>query len=285
MTRMRPPQAPVIFDIHGVLLGRTEPPGHRPAGEIVDGLRRAGYPVRFLTNGSSNPRAALCAQLAQAGIEAEAAEVFTAAHSAAHYLRRRGDAGEVRRVWVIGSPALREEIRCGCGRAVEWAAVPEEADTVVVSRDPSLTDDLLARLANVASLDLIATCRDRQFPAGAGLETGPGPTVVRVEQALRRSAHVVGKPNPYVLTQVMGLGAELLPYTVVVGDSPEQDIALARRAGARSVLLAGPGPGSSPSAGAAPARDPAPVASDPSHEADHTIRALDQLMSLLEVTP
>lgn len=271
MTLMTPRQAPLVFDIHGVLLGREEPSGHRGAGEVLSELRLAGYPVRFLTNTSSTPRDQLCHQLAKAGIEARESEIYTAAQSVAHHLRRARSDGRTPSLQVIGSEQLRSEIRAHCGDTVRWAEQPEEADTVVISRDPSLTDALLERLGKCDSLELIATCRDRHFPNGGRVDTGPGTTVERVERALGKRAQVLGKPNPYVLTQVMGLAPEILPYTVVIGDSVDQDIALSRHAGTRSVLLLDAG------------HEQDPDKPEPEFQADHTIQALDQLLTLLKV--
>lgn len=271
MTLMASRQAPLVFDIHGVLLGREEPSGHRGAAEVLHALRSAGYPVRFLTNTSSTPRSMLRQQLERVGIQADVAEIYTAAQSVAYHLHQRGAGGDKPRLHVIGSDQLRSEISAHCGDTVIWADQPEEADTVVVSRDPTLSDALLRRLGKSESLELIATCRDRSFPNAGRVHTGPGPTVERVEQALGKRAHVIGKPNPYVLTHVMGLSQAVLPYTVVVGDSIDQDIALSKQGGTRSVLLAAGGSGET--------IDASPAAL----KADHTIHALDQLLSLLEV--
>lgn len=174
---------------------------------------------------------------------------------------------------MIGSPGLREEIARSCGPAVAWAD-PEDADTLVVSRDPNLSDDLLARLARTRDLRLIATCRDLAFPSGTALEPGPGQTLARVERVLGRTALVAGKPNPEVLTAVMGIPAAELADTLVVGDSPEQDIALGRQAGARTVLIAPP-----------PGSPPHPDGRAGGVAADHVIHALDELLELLEVAP
>ncbi|ERE04133.1 MULTISPECIES: HAD-IIA family hydrolase [Chromobacteriaceae] len=250
--------APLIFDLHGVLLGRREPAGHQPAGEVLRQLRAAGHPLRFLTNSSSVGRQQVAKQLASAGVEVDAGEVYTAAMTVAHYLRR---CGRPRKLFVVGSDALRAELDAICGGLLSWAA-PEEADTVVASRDPALDEETLRRLARAAQPQLIATCRDLGFPDGDGIHPGPGQTVARVEQALDAQALVLGKPNPYALASVMDLPAPLSDC-VVIGDSPLQDVALARNAGAKAVLVA--------SGGDAPGGP----------EPDWRIDAIDQLLPLL----
>src|SRR5205809_1360798 len=129
----------LVFDIHGVLMGRREPVGHRPPGEVIGALRAAGYPMRFLTNSSSVSRHAFAGQLAAEQVEVMADEIYTAAIVVSHYLLSSRSPS---RLYVIGSPVLRDEIATMCGNRVVWVP-PEEADTVVVSRDPLLTDEVL----------------------------------------------------------------------------------------------------------------------------------------------
>jgi HAD superfamily hydrolase (TIGR01450 family) len=254
----------LVFDIHGVLMGRREPADHRPGGEVIACLRAAGCSVRFLTNSSSITRSMMVGQLAAVGVEVMEEEIYTGAIAVARYLQ--SSASPIRLV-VIGSQVLRDEISLLCGDRVIWAE-PEEADTVVVSRDPSLTDEFLERI-NRSSSCLIATCRDADFPMGTGRVQGPGPTVSRVEAALKSVAHVVGKPNRYVFTDVMGLTAEDLDRTVMIGDSMDQDIALANNAGIKSVLLLD---------------GDARAASGSSWCPNHVILALDELLLLFQVT-
>lgn len=227
----------LVFDIHGVLLGRTEPAGNLRPGPVLAHLRSAGYQIRFLTNSSSVSRSAMAAALEDAGIEAGADEVFTAATTLAHYLRH---CETPKTLCTIGSEQLREELAHAGNGAIRQAG-PDEADMIVVSRDPTLDQATLDRLARNSKVRLLATCRDSRFPNGERIDIGPGPTVERVEAALGRKAHVLGKPNPYALSAVMGITPATMRATLVIGDSREQDIALAANAGARSVLLAAGG--------------------------------------------
>ncbi|UUZ54253.1 HAD hydrolase-like protein [Massilia sp. H-1] len=109
---------------------------------------------------------------------------------------------------------------------------------VVVSRARLLDRDTLDQLACNRGVRLLATCRDARFPNGERVDIGPGPTVELVESALGRAAHVLGKPNPYALTAVMGIPRGELAATLIIGDSLHQDIALANNA-KRALGLAG----------------------------------------------
>lgn len=271
-TRMPGPRfRHLVFDIHGVLLGRFEPAGHLPPGAVMARLRAAGYGIRFLTNASSVSRGKMAAILEDAGIEADSSEVFTAATTVAHYLRH-GDTP--RRLFAIGSDELRDEITRTGGNAIRWVG-PDEAEVVVVSRDPTLDRTTLDLLGRNGGIHLIATCRDSRFPNGERIDIGPGPTVELVEHTLGQVAHVLGKPNQYVLTTVMGIASGEMAATLVIGDSLDQDIALANNVGAGSVLLLPPNAGRSAAAACATQADgafPRP---------DRVIRAIDELLDFL----
>ncbi|UUZ48669.1 HAD hydrolase-like protein [Massilia sp. B-10] len=184
---------------------------------------RPGYRIRFLTNASSVTRESIAATLREAGTEAAAADVFTAATTVAHYMRhcdtprslfyhRLGCAA--RRIaarWRQPDPRGRtggrghgrRQPRAGC-----WTATPSTSSPAT---------------AGFACLRPAAT----RFPNGERVDIGPGPTVELVESALGRAAHVLGKPNPYALTAVMGIPRGELAATLIIGDSLHQDIALA----------------------------------------------------------
>lgn len=226
----------LVLDIHGVLVVARPWPGELTPGKFIARLREAGCRISFLTNASSLTRAGVADALRRDGILAVEKEVFTAGMTVAHYLCALG---QRMRLYLIGTPVFRDEIQRACGDRAEWVE-PECADFVVVSRDANLREETLARLRNAQDACLLATCRDGMFVHEGRLEAGPGPTVERVERAMGRSALVIGKPNPYVLTHVIGLTPQELRATLVVGDSPDQDVGLGRNAGCRTVLMTEP---------------------------------------------
>lgn len=184
----------------------------------------------------------------------------------AHYLRA---SSKRHRLFAIGSTELRNEITHTCGDYVQWVA-PSDAETVIVSRDPALDNAMLDCLASGGDMRVIATCRDQYFPNYNSIEMGPGPTIDRVEKALGRTAYVLGKPNPYVLTAVMGIPASEMSSTLIIGDSIEQDIALSQNAGAVSALLTSTSPTKITN-----------TSSISSPKPDYIIQAIDELLTLL----
>lgn len=252
----------IILDVHGVILG-LDVEAEACARETIGYLRAAGFPLRFLTNSSSVSRSKLVRDLASAGIVADEAEVFTSATTVATFLRSKARSLGL---YVVGSPSLREEIQRVCGELIDWSS-PEDADVIVVSRAPWLDEHLLKRLAANEHAIILATCRDGYFADGSGTHVGPGRTVTLVERAAERTAVVVGKPNPYVLTDVMNLNEQEIRRCLVVGDSIAQDVMLARNAQARSVFLS-------------PSSDAPADASDA--QPDFTIRRLNELLTVIK---
>ena len=76
----------VLLDIDGVIVTSWRPIDGAPAA--VDAVRRAGYPVRFVTNTTSRPAAEIADLLRAAGVEVGDGELITAGVATADLLRR-----------------------------------------------------------------------------------------------------------------------------------------------------------------------------------------------------
>lgn len=222
-----------IVDVHGVLLGRQHYDAS-PPGDLISGLREAGYLVHIVTNSSSITAADLASELVAYGVPVCSSDVVTMAMVAAHRLSSIG----VSKVAVIGSDVLRAELkRLVLGlRVVEVGA----SDVLLVTRDPALTEGTLDLLRRCPPRRIFATCKDTAFVDASGIHAGPGATVRRVELAADREAILVGKPDPYTLTEYLGLRGDELGTAVVIGDSLIEDAELAERAGCRALIIGTP---------------------------------------------
>ncbi len=126
-----------------------------------------------------------------------------------------------------------------------------------LTRGGLLPDFDAATLADGFAPDclFVAANLDADYPVEGGVRMpGCGETVDRVAERLGRGYDVVaGKPGTYMLECVerdLGLTADEI---VVVGDNPASDVAMARAAGCRSILI-GPGEAGDGGASAAVAR-------------------------------
>ena len=75
----------VLLDLLGVIYDADTPIAGAVAA--VERLRRAGLPLRFVSNTTRTPREAMIEQLAALGIEVTDAELLTPARAAVEWLR------------------------------------------------------------------------------------------------------------------------------------------------------------------------------------------------------
>ena len=113
---------------------------------------------------------------------------------------------------------------------------------VVIGLDPGFNYQKLAEALDVLqknNCQIIACNRDRNYPAqGDKILPGCGPIVAAVENACGREAdYVVGKPSTFMIKSI-ARETNLKPREIlIIGDSYETDIHMAKRFGSPSVLI------------------------------------------------
>lgn len=229
-----------VFDLDGVMyLGDTAIPY---AADAVLRLRKAGRQVFFLTNNSGRTRADYCAKLAAVnGLSVSEEAIFTSAYATALYLKQRGAAG--RSAFVIGEPGLAAELQASGGLDCITrpdSVDPGDIDYVVIGIDRQFTYDKL-RFAHAAitrgHAQFIATNRDATFPMEVGEIPGGGSLVAALATATGREPVTIGKPETHAYEAILQAARVTAPESVMVGDRLDTDIAVGRRAGARTVLV------------------------------------------------
>jgi NagD protein len=226
----------LALDLDGTLyLGGRLFPATLP---FLTRIRRLGLGRTFFTNNSSVSTAGYVKKLNALGIDADASDIYSSTHCTLDYLR--AERPEIRRLFVLGTPALREEfVENGFAAAGETNS--DEPDAVIVGFDTTLSYDRVCRAAWWISKGkpFIATHPDRVCPTDE-------PTVlVDCGAMCRMLAHatgrepdlVLGKPDPRMLRGVMERH-DLEPAELgVVGDRIYTDMAMARAAGAVGILV------------------------------------------------
>ena len=222
-----------LLDVEGTLVAdkRYQPiPG---AVEFISALRRAGLPLRLITNNTTDSKAALLDKLARAGFDFRIAELHTCIGAAVHHLRTTGAS----RCLVLGSPALGEMF------AGEGLAVVDEngVDAVIVGLDTGLTYERLRLACDAVGREgasLIALHRNRLL---IDIEGRCAPSVGAIVEAIAYATQVepvlIGKPSPAYYRQALddlGLPAESV---MVVSDDPLSDLAGAKRMGMGAALV------------------------------------------------
>jgi HAD superfamily hydrolase (TIGR01450 family) len=204
--------------------------------DFLDRMTRLGIGYTFLTNNSSRSLKDYLLHLQHMGIEATADQLYTSTLSTMDYLRR--EFASVRRLFVLGTPSLREEF-AEAGFSV--VADEEEPEAVVVGFDTTLT---FTRLCQAAwwikrGKPFIATHPDRVCPTDqptvlvdcgsvcACLQTATG----------KPPLTVLGKPDPRMLTGILERHSLHPSQLAMVGDRLYTDMVMAHRAGALGVLV------------------------------------------------
>jgi len=216
----------VILDMDGVLY-RGES-AISTATRAMAALADAGIEVVAVTNNARSSPSAYSEKLAGFGIDLPAEKIITSGTALTAFLADRENHATV---FVAGSGELRRAVVAA--GAQETDGVPTY---VVAGIDGDMTVGELgiaaAHLLNGA--ELVVSNADRLIPTADGFEPEAGAVAAFLESASGKTAHVVGKPNPGIFDlaiDTLGVPRERI---LMVGDTPETDLAGARAAGIRA---------------------------------------------------
>jgi HAD superfamily hydrolase (TIGR01450 family) len=232
----------VVFDLDGTLLHANDPGGPRGAHpiagavETVERVRAGGRRVLFFTNGTGRPPAQYAAEIRSLGFTIADAEFMNPAVVAARWIARRHPG---KSVLVLGGPGVVAPLR-EAGIETIAASRPALADVVLVGWDDALTYAALRAACESiwAGAPLFATSTASVFPVSGGAAPGwSGAIAAGIRQTTGVRAVTLGKPSQIALREACRTLSVRPARTLVVGDDLELEIAMARRAGARSALV------------------------------------------------
>jgi HAD superfamily hydrolase (TIGR01458 family) len=222
--------AAILLDVDGVLhVSGKALPG---AAQAVSELRAAGHRLRFVSNSTTRPRAALAADLRRLGVDLDDEELQTTPRAAAHTL-----AGK--RVLALTMPAIVEDLD-----GVEL--VGEGADAVLIGGlDEDFESGRVFSYMNLArafaeleaGAELYCLHKNRWWQTARGAMLDSGAFVAGLEYAAQIEATVLGKPSmAYFDAALEALDAEP-SLTWMVGDDWESDVVGAQRCGLKTILV------------------------------------------------
>lgn len=200
---------------------------------FLEKLRRAGIDYTFLTNNTSRSKADYVRKLCAFGIDCTEAQIYTPADSTIVYLRKHYP--DRKSIAVLGTPSLCAQFEAA-GFRVTWDA----PQAVVVGFDTGLTYENLCRTAWWISQGrpFIATHPDLVCPTDEPtVLVDCGSVCAALTAATGKNPVVLGKPDPSILLDLcrsLDLAAD---QVAMVGDRIYTDMAMARAAGALSVLV------------------------------------------------
>ncbi len=218
----------VILDMDGVLFrGNTPIDG---AAEAVHDLQSNGIKVVCVTNNARRSSEDYAQKLGGFGIELDPSNIFTSGMAVAHYLTTQSDRPKTH---TVGSDALRDTLLAA------GATESDDPEFVIAGIDLDLKiSDLTPAIRHLANgAVLIASNADAVIPTADGPEPEAGPIAAFLESASGQKAIMLGKPQ----TEIFDIALERLGLTsdevIMIGDTPETDIAGAHNAGLRSILV------------------------------------------------
>jgi 4-nitrophenyl phosphatase len=253
-----------VLDVDGTLvLGTRDGGDFAPlpgAVELTALLADRGVPYAVFTNGSAKSPGYYVDALRAVGLTIPDEGVLTPVSSAIDVLRSRGH----RRVLVLGT-------RDGIGAPLTDAGLQPlftgdaGADAVLIGLFRGFgMADLDAAYDAVSAGAALYTCSEARFVAtAAGTKLGTSRAIAGALHAVTGvRAELVGKPSRHAIDTVAGQLGVPPAELVIVGDDPDLEIGMARRAGAFGVLVGSAGSG----------------------DADLRLDGVDALVALLEPT-
>ena len=233
----------LIIDMDGVLWHGTQ----AIAGLIEFFQTLNDLDIRYIlaTNNASLTPEQYVTKLANMGVTVSQKQILTSGMATALYLSERVNPKETR-VFVVGEdgatqPLLDLGFTLTGLYEVDNSDKPEQkgADIVVCGKDETLTWAKLATASlNIrAGASFIGTNADTTLPTEHGITHGNGAILAALEVATGVSPTIIGKPEPIIYQQALGLLGISPDETVALGDRLETDILGAVRTGIRSIMV------------------------------------------------
>lgn len=222
----RPPRG-ILLDLDGTVWEEDVAITGAPAA--VEALRRAGRPMRFVTNTTRRPRRTLAELLQGIGIAAQSDDIFTPPRAVAAWLRTAG----LDRIAVYLPSESLEEFS-------DFEIDDTEPQAVVIG---DLGDEWTFERLNGAfqavlrGARLLALHKNRFWKTERGLTLDAGPFVAALEFATGEEAVLVGKPSrDFFETAARSMGLTV-GDVAMVGDDLESDIRGMQAAGGLGILV------------------------------------------------
>lgn len=221
----------VLFDLDGtVYYGSKLIDG---ANDTVKFFREAGKRIYFATNNSTKTRKQIFEKLLKIGVDCKFDEVLTSGYLAALYAQQEN----LHNMYIFGSENLRTEFD---EMSVSYNQT-ESAENLLIGYNPHMTYENLADALQVAlhAKTIIACNKERTFPGeGKKLMPGCGAMTAPIEWCAKRECDVVvGKPSTLMIELVSKLEKTPSYRLLMIGDTYESDIVMAKLAGAKHILI------------------------------------------------
>ena len=202
------------------------------ANEIIKYARQNYGTIFFITNNSAKKRKNIYKKLIQLGIDLKENELINSSYVIAKYLKENN----YKNVYCIGTEDLREEIS-----SFGVNPLSKEPEVVVVGYNINFNLKDFEGILNTPKKDykIIIANQERIYPRDGGIITpGAGAIIAALEYTLNRKIDLVmGKPNPLMLELMTKDLKFKSDEILVIGDSFESDVQMAKSFGSESILI------------------------------------------------
>ena len=203
------------------------------ANETIRFFRDAEKKVYFTTNNSTKTRKQIFEKLLKIGVDCKYDEVITSGYLAALYAQQEN----LQNMYIFGSEHLRTEFD---NMGVSYNQT-EHAENLLIGYNPAMTYEKLTDALQVAlhAKKIIACNKDRVFPGeGKRLMPGCGAMTAPIEWCAKRECDIIiGKPSTTMIELISEKEKTPSYRMLVIGDSYESDIVMAKLAGAKHILI------------------------------------------------
>jgi 5'-nucleotidase len=218
-----------LCDMDGVLIAQ---------GRMVDGadrflerLHNTSSAFLVLTNNSLFTPREISGQLAALGLRVDESQLWTSALATAKFVQSQRPGGSA---FVIGEKSMHEALH-----DVGYHEDDVAPDYVVLGETQSYSFEEFStaiRLIERGS-HFVATNFEPTGPGPDGSLPGCGAMAGLIEAATGVAPYFVGKPNPIMIREALGILGAPSRSTVMVGDRMETDILAGVEAGLETVLV------------------------------------------------
>lgn len=220
----------LLIDMDGVLwVGNQALPG---VAEFFSFLDTHNIHYILVSNNATRRADYAVSRLRELGIAMSPERVLTSADATPRWVRQK--LPHLKRVFVIGEPALREALQ-----AEGLELVDKDADAVVIGLDRQINYEKLKRatLQVRRGAQFIATNTDRTLPTEEGLTPGAGSLVAALIAATDVDPIVIGKPGRPMFDLALELMGTAPNETAMLGDRLDTDIDGAAALGLKTIMV------------------------------------------------
>ncbi len=222
----------VVFDLDGTIYYGNDI--IKGAKETINKMKALNKKVFYLTNNSTKSRKQIYNKLKDMGIECNIDDIYTSGYVAAVYAKNEG----IKNIFILGSANLKDEFIL---KGIEVVEDENLAENLLIGYDTELDYEGLTKALNVAlkGNTIIACNKERHFPGDkARRMPGCGAMVSAIEHCTNRKVdYLIGKPNTLMLDVLSARNRLKKDEILMVGDTYESDIVMAKKFGCKSVLI------------------------------------------------